>query len=174
MYAHTLYYIILGEPLCSTKLAARDETFRVETESRKYLSRLFHHAFLPCKRQFVELGQVGSLRANVGYTSTDIYIYIYDNCTLLLLLSDEKETDAVGETEVRLNHCFWAAVNFRFRYTMTSAHCTLYPSAYPSPPSIVIDVAPRQGIKEIFDGSMNVWIEFVVGINRSILSFVHI
>lgn len=84
-----------------------------------------------------------------------MYICIHDNCTLLLLLCDEKETDAVGETEVRLNHCFWAAVNFRFRYTMTSAHCALYPSAYPSPPSIVIDVAPRQGIKEIFDALLD-------------------
>lgn len=105
-------------------------------------------------RQFLESGQVDSLRVKL-LTRRQIYIYIYDNCTLLLLLCDEKETDAVGETEVRLNHCFWAAVNFRFRYTMTSAHCTLYPSAYPSPPSIVIDVAPRQGIKEMFDALLD-------------------
>lgn len=59
-----------------------------------------------------ESGQVDSLRVKRVY----MYIYTRQLHSVASPVWREDETDAVGETEVRLNHCFWAAVNFRFRF----------------------------------------------------------
>lgn len=150
---------------------------RVErTESRKYLPCLY--AFFFSWRQFLELGQVGSLRVKL-VTRRQVYMYIciHDNCTLLLLLCDEKETDAVGETEVRLNHCFWAAVNFRFRYTMTSAHCALYLQPILRHLRLLLmsllDKGSKRSLMRCSIGSMSLGSSLLATSNCSIFPFVH-